>query len=362
MKVTLYTRDRGTRQYRKHNPKKLYPAGTIWVLRYGRTFKTIDAKNVAEATTQRIRRQMEIDGGWLPQRKAPKEPTILVLDAAKDKYLAEIKNGRKPKTHQAYSVALRYFYQCVGNKAMRDIDRGDLLKFAAYLRDEKDQAPRSAYNKFENVMTFLGKYDITEKALKITAYDWPQYVEEDPEIYEQETLNTFFAACDEDERLLFEFFMMTGMREQEVIYAKDRCLDFWANTVGVRHSPEHGWTPKMYKERTIPVPASLMAKLKKMLVDRGKGGLLFPTANNKPKFDFLDMAKAVARRAGLPEPEVYLHKFRATFATRALWANVDLRTVQAWMGHTDLQSTMRYLRPQRDAAMREKVEAIWVSA
>lgn len=43
----------------------------------------------------------------------------------------------------------------------------------------------------------------------------------------------------------------------------------------------------------------------------------------------------------------------------ALWAGVDLRTGQAWMGHTDLASTMRYLRPRRDAAMREKVEAIW---
>ncbi|MFZ0738668.1 MAG: hypothetical protein WAM96_16350, partial [Candidatus Acidiferrales bacterium] len=146
MKVTLYTRDHGTRQYRKHNPKKGYPpAGTIFVLRYGRTFETIEANSLSEATTIRIRRQMEIDGGWLPTRKE-KEPTVLMLDAAKDKYLDEIKNGRKPKTYQAYSVALRYFYECVGNKAMEDIDRGDLLKFAAFLRYEKGQAPRSAYN------------------------------------------------------------------------------------------------------------------------------------------------------------------------------------------------------------------------
>ena len=96
-------------------------------------------------------------------------------------------------------------------------------------------------------------------------------------------------------------------------------------------------------------------------MDRGKGGLLFPTANGKPKFDYLDMAKAVARRAGIDESEVWLHKFRATFCTRALWAGVDLRTVQSWMGHTDLASTMRYLRPQRDAAMRSKVEAIWTA-
>jgi len=29
-----------------------------------------------------------------------------------------------------------------------------LLKFSAFLRDEKEQAPRSVYNKFENLMTF----------------------------------------------------------------------------------------------------------------------------------------------------------------------------------------------------------------
>lgn len=83
----------------------------------------------------------------------------------------------------------------------------------------------------------------------------------------------------------------------------------------------------MYKERTIPVPAALMAKLKKMLVERGKGELLFPTKNSQPKLDFLDMAKAVARRAEIPESDVWLHKFRATFCPRALWAGVDLRTV-----------------------------------
>lgn len=95
-----------------------------------------------------------------------------------------------------------------------------------------------------------------------------------------------------------------------------------------------------------------------MLVDRGKGGLLFPTKNGLPKFDFLDMAKAAAKRAGIPESEVWLHKFRAPFATRSLWAGVDLRTVQDWMGHTDLASTLRYLKPNR-SVVREKVEAIW---
>jgi len=59
------------------------------------------------------------------------------------------------------------------------IERKDLLKFAAFLRDEKDQAPRSVYNKFENLMTFLKAQGIRGLAGK---NDWPRFVEEEPEI------------------------------------------------------------------------------------------------------------------------------------------------------------------------------------
>jgi integrase/recombinase XerD len=67
------------------------------------------------------------------------------------------------------------------------------LKFAAFLRDEKEQAPRSVHNKFENVMSFL-------KAQKVRGLvgknDWPRYTEEEPEVYERAEPDTWFAACD----------------------------------------------------------------------------------------------------------------------------------------------------------------------
>jgi integrase/recombinase XerD len=364
IKVSLYVRERGTRRYNKvpDRNKPYYPSNTTYVLRYGLTWETLTIDNLSDAVAKRIERELELLRGWRPTSKPKPEPSgkkVKMLDEAIDAYLKEVESGRKPKTHSAYTTSLNYFFESTGNKPMSTISRTDLLDFTVFLREEKQQSDRSCWNKFANVMSFLKLHDITGKSLKIKPHDWPQYVEEEPEIYEQDMLDVFFAACDEDEFLLFEFFLKTGMREQEVIYATDRCLDFSANTVTVRKNPSHGWTPKMYKERTIPVPASLMTKLKKMLVGRGKGGLIFPTKNGQPKLNFLDMAKAVARRAGIPEEEVWLHKFRATFATRALWAGVDLRTVQAWMGHTDLASTMRYLRPQRDAAVRQKVEAIW---
>jgi hypothetical protein len=58
--------------------------------------------------------------------------------------------------------------------------------------------------------------------------------------------------------------------------------------------------------------------------------------------NFLDDLKAVAERAELNSGGLWLHKFRAT--------RVDLRTVQQWQGHPDMESTMRYLKPSRSQA------------
>jgi integrase/recombinase XerD len=73
------------------------------------------------------------------------------------------------------------------------------------------------------------------------------------------------------------------------------------------------------------------------------------------------LIKRTVERAGLDPTEHYLHKFRATFATTCLQAGADFKTVQRWLGHTDLASTMRYLRAARGAGVRAKVEAVWSS-
>ena len=67
----------------------------------------------------------------------------------------------------------------------------------------------------------------------------------------------------------------------------------------------------------------------------------------------------IAERAELDKDGFWLHKFRSTFATRCLWAGVDLRTVQQWLGHSDMESTMRYLKPSRNQAVRDKVNSIF---
>jgi integrase/recombinase XerD len=124
-----------------------------------------------------------------------------------------------------------------------------------------------------------------------------------------------FAKCDAEERLWYQFFLMTGMREQEVMYTYWSDINLAASTVRVSHKPDRGWTPKAYKKREIPIPTKLVKSLKAWI--------------------------------------------RATFATWSLWAGVDLRTVQQWLGHSDMESTMRYLKPSRSQHVRDKVNDIF---
>ena len=205
-------------------------------------------------------------------------------------------------------------------------------------------------------MTFLKAQGIRGLVNK---NDWPRFTEEEPEVYEREELKKLFAACDAEERLWFEFFLMTGMREQEVMYTYWSDVNLASHTVRVSHKPDRGWTPKAYKEREIPIPAKLVKSLKALKAKSDKTcSLVFPTAGCNPKLDFLDCLKAVAQHAKLDNDGFWLHKFRATFATWSLWAGVDLRTVQQWLGHLDMESTMRYLKASRIQHVREKVNEI----
>jgi integrase/recombinase XerD len=324
----------------------------------GRRVRLSVGKDPQDAAARRQRKEAELhalnNGVSVLPEKGNEHPSVAAAVAG---FLEETEITKKPKTTAAYTTALKYFRESCPKLYLHDIDRHDLLKFSAFLRDEKKQSPRSCWNKFANVMTFLKSNGILGLAKK---GDWPRYTEEEPEMYEQEELDKLFKACDEEERLWYEFFLMTGMREQEVMHTYWSDVNFAASTARVSHKPDRGWTPRAYKEREIPIPSKLVKKLKAWKAKADKTcGLVFPTSGCNPKLDFLDCLKACAERAKLDKENFWLHKFRSTFATRCLWAGVDLRTVQQWLGHSDMESTMRYLKPSRSEKVRDKVNEIF---
>jgi site-specific recombinase XerD len=51
----------------------------------------------------------------------------------------------------------------------------------------------------------------------------------------------------------------------------------------------------------------------------------------------------------------FLHKFRHTYATRHLQDGIDIRTLQQWMGHRDIASTMVYLKGVRNSDVQARI-------
>lgn len=259
---------------------------------------------------------------WPPQKAAgievaPDEPKNdeRLLRNVVQAYLDVVKDTKKLKTYQAYKTALDYFLETCKKQSLDQIEHSDLVRYRVFLRDKKNLTDRTAWNKFSNLMTFLKAHGVRGLAKK---EDCPQYVEEVPEVYDPEELDKFFAACTKQERLYFEFFLMTGMREQEVMHQTWKSIDFNRNVITMRHQPkgtlpsdpDYEWKPKAYKERAIRVPQKLMDSLKEWKAQRdSKCPLLFPTRGCRPKMDFLDVCKALARRTeGLDEGNFWLHK------------------------------------------------------
>jgi integrase/recombinase XerD len=337
-----------------------HPEGSFYISWYEgkKQIRVAVGKEVSGALVARNRKQAELEaknnGVEIVEKRGNGGASLAY---AVEQFLEDVKGTKKPKTLAAYTTALNYFTESCHKVNIADIERRDLLRFVSYLRDEKDQSPRSVFNKFETVMSFLKTNGVRGIVGK---NDWPKYTEETPEIYEDEELTKLFAACDAEERLWYQFFLTTGMREQEVMYAYWRDISFAHSEIRITHKPDHGWTPKAYKEREIPLPMSLLNTLKarKEKID-GKCPLIFPTAGCKPKFDFLDCLKAIAKRAGMNPEHFWLHKFRSTYATKSLCGGTDVRTVQSYLGHSDLESTLRYLKPSRSKTTRDKVNDIF---
>jgi hypothetical protein len=80
--------------------------------------------------------------------------------------------------------------ECCSKTFVEDIERKDLLRFAVFLRDEKELAPRTVHNKFAEVLTFLDAQGVPKLLGK---NDRPRFVEQEVEIYgRRSTVNATF--------------------------------------------------------------------------------------------------------------------------------------------------------------------------
>ena len=305
-----------------------------------------------------------------PEPPPPPSDKTPIGDAIDD-YLKYVKMQRKARTWLTYrytlDVLLRASYK---KKYAEDATRQDALDFMTHCY-ELGLGPRTVYDKVVTVLQLFkkhGRSGLMEKG------DWPKYVETIRPIYEPEEMTPMFEIATVDEADLLKFILGSGYRDQEIRYIEYVDLDFRHDLARVTAKPKWDFTPKNWEERVVPLPHALMQRLQKRKERKNARphDLVFGNTKGNPDSEMDMVVKRLAERAGLncghcitehgnkcaEGPycmNFFLHKFRHTFATNHLRDGVDIRTVQAWMGHRDIKSTMVYLKGIRSKDAAHKV-------
>ena len=153
--------------------------------------------------------------------------------------------------------------------------------------------------------------------------------------------------------------LYAGLRNEEMCWLKWDAVDWKNRILAVRESlceiTGTVWKPKDYEARRIDVKESCIEFLKNESNRQAKEGFKGPFvlsgrqrwekrqqdkpfSPNEPQKIFRKMIQAEDLDAGIT-----VYTLRHTFATMALRAGVDLRTLQQRMGHSDIKTTMEYL-------------------
>jgi integrase len=177
---------------------------------------------------------------------------------------------------------------------------------------------------------------------------FPQRRSGDIEVFSpEEVMALVRAAASEQDAVIFLTAAFTGLRRGELLALRWRDIDFAGSVIRVRGSFAAGvlTTPKSGRVRSVPMASEVAGALARLsargssigeddLVFAGELGTYLDGSALRRRYD-----RALAR-AGLRR--LRFHDLRHTFGTRVI-AKADIRRVQEWMGHADVQTTMKYL-------------------
>jgi integrase len=173
------------------------------------------------------------------------------------------------------------------------------------------------------------------------------------------------AAASELLSALFVVAAFTGLRQGELLALRWRHVDFTDRIVHVVKNFVRGEedTPKSHRVRSVPLSDQAFVALdalsrrehftgpEDLVLGSEVGGHLLDDVVRDAFYEALDDAGLGELRA--KDDPIVFHDLRHTFGTLAIRV-APVTDVQHWMGHADIQTTMRYVHyvPQHDNAVK----------
>lgn len=350
-------------------------------------FKSI-VKAQEAAETAPVQRAAIARGLTIAEATNTANANRIPIKSAIDAYLVRKRGKKSDKTVAKYEYILSEFVSQLPRsiKFIDQIDHNVFEEFFQFLT-KKGAAPKTKKDKIMNVC-FLLKFAGVKDPSKMI--ELPIIEDEPVEPYAAEDLKALFKAMDDEEKVRYRFFLDTACREAEVAHAQWDDIDWkkfeyivrtktWTAPNGVSKS----FTTKNHKSRRVPLSQELV-KLLRNRQKESKSVWLFPNGDTQPEGHFLRKFKKIAHAAGLncgrctstrvvgqyenkktvtsscadnPEgcEKHYLHRLRKTRATFWHENGVSLRTIQHWLSHESLETTMKYLGIKDSAGLQKEI-------
>lgn len=156
----------------------------------------------------------------------------------------------------------------------------------------------------------------------------------------------FLTAVDRPYQALFKIFFYLGLRNRAGRLLRWEDVD-WANR-SIKTTEKGG------KVKWHPIPDDLLSDLRGLYIET-KSPWIFPSSKNlnKPIVKLNKIIAHARQKAGISK-RIYPHLLRHSIATHLLDSDVDIRQIQAFLGHAQISTTEWYAQ----VSMEKKRQAL----
>ena len=298
----------------------------------------------------------------------------LTVEAATERYLDHLENvlERKPTTIGDYrSMKRKHLKPFFGERPLERVDPDEIRR---YLRAKRRDG--LATKTITNQLVFLhGLFSFAVKrgwvpTNPVASVDRPRAPEVDPDIryLDLTELEALLRAVDDEDfgatdRAIYLTATMTGLRQGELIALRWSDVDWPAARIRVRRNftRQAFGTPKSKRSsRSVPLADRVAGEMERHFKGTAFDAdedLVFPHPLTGGPLDASRLRKRYKKvlKAAALRP-VRFHDLRHTFGTHCAAAGVPMRTLQEWMGHRDIKTTLIYADYAPSAQEKEMVE------
>jgi integrase/recombinase XerD len=264
--------------------------------------------------------------------------------------------GLAPKTQAAYVGAVKQLAEYY-HKSPDLLGDEELRQYFLYLKNDK-QASRSACTIALYGIRFFYQYTLQRETV---ALDWvrPPHEKKLPVVLSTDEVRLILSCVRRQRyRVCLRTIYSCGLRLREGVSLQVQDLDGERRMLHVRQG-------KGNKDRYVPLPSTTLTMLRAWWQTHRHPVWLFPaptpagvspwTASRPMDATGVERAFRLAlQESGVPKPAT-VHTLRHSYATHLLEAGVNLRLIQAYLGHSSPKTTALYThltRPADDLAAR----------